>query len=131
MMKPSVAAKTSPTINPDPTRSGKEHFEVFGWLRGSGLSHRHLSPLHSFGWNAAVILVREAYLAVDFFSGLSGFVVAYTYCHAALKSRNGGRVFPIDFRLLTTRQLHLKPGTLQSKPDKVPAEVRPGFKCQN
>jgi hypothetical protein len=37
------------------------------------------------------------------------------WCHAALKSRNDGRLFSTDFRPLTTRHLHLKPGTLQLK----------------
>jgi hypothetical protein len=36
-------------------------------------------------------------------------------CHAALKSRNDGRLFSTDFRPLTIRHLHLKPGTLQLK----------------
>ena len=36
-------------------------------------------------------------------------------CHAALKSRNDGRLFSTDFQPLTTRHLHLKPGTLQLK----------------
>jgi hypothetical protein len=36
-------------------------------------------------------------------------------CHAALKSRNDERLFSTDFRPLTTRHLHLKPGTLQLK----------------
>ena len=35
MMKPSVAAKTSPAVNPDRTSGGKEHFEVVDSLRGS------------------------------------------------------------------------------------------------
>jgi hypothetical protein len=81
MMNPAVAAKTSPAINPDRTSSGKEHFEVFDGLRGSAaflivIFH----PFnYSFGWNTALSLVRHAYLAVDFFFGLSGFVVAYAY----------------------------------------------------
>jgi hypothetical protein len=81
MMNPSVAARTSPAINPDRTSSGKEHFEVLDGLRGSAaflivIFH----PFnYSFGWNTALSLVRHAYLAVDFFFGLSGFVVAYAY----------------------------------------------------
>src|SRR6202000_3121950 len=34
---------------------------------------------YAFGWDNALSLVRHAYLAVDFFFGLSGFVVAYAY----------------------------------------------------
>ena len=73
MVNPAVAAKTSPAINPDRTSSGKEHFEVFDGFRGSAaflivIFH----PFnYSFGWNTALSLVRHAYLAVDFFFGLS------------------------------------------------------------
>jgi peptidoglycan/LPS O-acetylase OafA/YrhL len=34
---------------------------------------------YAFGFNSPLSLVRHAYLAVDFFFGLSGFVVAYAY----------------------------------------------------
>jgi peptidoglycan/LPS O-acetylase OafA/YrhL len=34
---------------------------------------------YSFGWNTPLSLLHYAYIAVDFFFGLSGFVVAYVY----------------------------------------------------
>lgn len=55
--------------------------QVFGWLerqRAFLIVIFHLFN-YSFGWNTALSLVRHAYLAVDFFFGLSGFVVAYAY----------------------------------------------------
>jgi peptidoglycan/LPS O-acetylase OafA/YrhL len=81
MMNPSVAAKTSSAINPDRTSSGKEHFEVLDGLRGSAAFLIVIFHLfnYSFGWDTPLSLVRHAYLAVDFFFGLSGFVVAYAY----------------------------------------------------
>src|ERR1700722_4717683 len=81
MMNPAVAAKTSPAINPDRTSSGKEHFEVLDGLRGSAAFLIVIFHLfnYSFGWDTSLSLVRHAYLAVDFFFGLSGFVVAYAY----------------------------------------------------
>src|SRR6202044_843525 len=65
----------------DRTSSGKEHFEVLDGLRGSAAFLIVIFHLfnYSFGWDTSLSLVRHAYLAVDFFFGLSGFVVAFAY----------------------------------------------------
>src|ERR1700749_404423 len=68
-------------ITVDRTSSGKEHFEVLDGLRGSAaflivLFHAFNYP---FGFKPPLHLMHHAYLAVDFFFGLSGFVVAYAY----------------------------------------------------
>jgi peptidoglycan/LPS O-acetylase OafA/YrhL len=68
-------------ITVDCTSSGKEHFEVLDGLRGSAaflivLFHIFNYP---FGFRPPLHLMHHAYLAVDFFFGLSGFVVAYAY----------------------------------------------------
>src|ERR1700750_1877267 len=65
----------------DHTSSGKQHFEVLDGLRGSAAFLIVIFHLfnYSFGFNSSLSLVRHAYLAVDFFFGLSGFVVAYAY----------------------------------------------------
>src|ERR1700689_1200885 len=65
----------------DRTSSGKEHFEVLDGLRGSAaflIVIFHLFD-YSFGFHGPWALVKHAYLAVDFFFALSGFVVAYAY----------------------------------------------------
>jgi hypothetical protein len=60
MMNPSVAAKTSPAINPDRTSSGKKHFEVVDGLRGSAAFLIVIFHLfnYSIGWNTALSLVH-------------------------------------------------------------------------
>src|ERR1700728_4824388 len=68
-------------ISVDRTSSGKEHFEVLDGLRGTAaflivLFHVFNYP---FGFRPPLHLMHHAYLAVDFFFGLSGFVVAYAY----------------------------------------------------
>src|ERR1700759_2983623 len=68
-------------ITVDRTSSGKEHFEVLDGLRGSAaflivLFHAFNYP---FDFRPPLHLMHHAYLAVDFFFGLSGFVVAYAY----------------------------------------------------
>ena len=65
----------------DRTSSGKEHFEVLDGLRGTAaflivLFHAFNYP---FDFSPPLHLMHHAYLAVDFFFGLSGFVVAYAY----------------------------------------------------
>jgi len=65
----------------DRTSSGKEHFEVLDGLRGSAaflIVVFHLFN-YSFNFHGPWALVKHAYLAVDFFFALSGFVVAYAY----------------------------------------------------
>ena len=80
MMNPSVAAKTSPAINPDWTSGGKEHFVVLDELRSSAAFLIVIFHLFNyfFGWNTA-LRICHAYPPVDRFFGLSGFVVAYAY----------------------------------------------------
>ena len=65
----------------DRTSSGKQHFEVLDGLRGSAafLIVIFHSFNYSFGFQGPWALVKHAYLAVDFFFALSGFVVAYAY----------------------------------------------------
>ena len=72
---------TNDTVRADRTSSGKEHFEVLDGLRGSAAFLIVIFHLfnYSFGFDNPLSLVRHAYLAVDFFFGLSGFVVAYAY----------------------------------------------------
>src|SRR5580698_5405796 len=65
----------------DRTSDGKEHFEVLDGLRGSAaflIVVFHVFN-YSFGFNRPWAPVKHAYLAVDFFFVLSGFVVAYAY----------------------------------------------------
>jgi peptidoglycan/LPS O-acetylase OafA/YrhL len=68
-------------VNIDRTSSGKEHFEVLDGLRGSAAFLIVIFHLfnYSFGFQGPWALVKHAYLAVDFFFALSGFVVAYAY----------------------------------------------------
>jgi len=65
----------------DLTSSGKEHFEVLDGLRGSAAFLIVIFHLfnYSFGFKGPWALLKHAYLAVDFFFALSGFVVAYAY----------------------------------------------------
>src|SRR3984957_6696915 len=80
-MSASHVDETRVTVSPDRTSSGKEHFEVLDGLRGSAAFLIVIFHLfnYSFGFDNPLSLVRHAYLAVDFFFGLSGFVVAYAY----------------------------------------------------
>jgi len=80
-MNASAIGKANTAISVDRTSSGKEHFEVLDGLRGSAAFLIVIFHLfnYSFGFNSSLSLVRHAYLAVDFFFGLSGFVVAYAY----------------------------------------------------
>jgi peptidoglycan/LPS O-acetylase OafA/YrhL len=65
----------------DRTSTGKEHFEVLDGLRGSAAFLIVIFHLfnYSFGFQGPWALIKHAYLAVDFFFALSGFVVAYAY----------------------------------------------------
>src|SRR6201992_1737661 len=80
-MSASHVDETRVTVSPDRTSSGKKHFEVLDGLRGSAAFLIVIFHVfnYSFGWDNSLSLVRHAYLAVDFFFGLSGFVVAYAY----------------------------------------------------
>jgi peptidoglycan/LPS O-acetylase OafA/YrhL len=81
MSNVSASGRTNDTVRADRTSSGKEHFEVLDGLRGSAAFLIVIFHLfnYAFGFNSPLSLVRHAYLAVDFFFGLSGFVVAYAY----------------------------------------------------
>jgi peptidoglycan/LPS O-acetylase OafA/YrhL len=80
-MNASVIRPARAGVSADRTSSGKEHFEVLDGLRGSAAFLIVIFHLfnYSFGFDSSLSLVRHAYLAVDFFFGLSGFVVAYAY----------------------------------------------------
>jgi peptidoglycan/LPS O-acetylase OafA/YrhL len=81
LMNASLVGTDKATISVDRTSSGKEHFEVLGGLRGSAAFLIVIFHLfnYSFGFRGPWALVKHAYLAVDFFFALSGFVVAYAY----------------------------------------------------
>src|ERR1700722_17714908 len=80
-MSASHVDETRVTVSPDRTSSGKEHFEVLDGLRGSAAFLIVIFHLfnYSFGFQGPWALLKHAYLAVDFFFALSGFVVAYAY----------------------------------------------------
>ena len=68
-------------VHPDRTGTGKAHFEVLDGLRGSAallvvLFHIQGIPV-DFSGNK--VILHHAPLAVDFFFGLSGFVLGYAY----------------------------------------------------
>ena len=76
-----VSNETENRVSPDRTSSGKAHFEVLDGLRGSAAFfvvafHVIGIPL---GFNDSKNFLHHAYLAVDFFFGLSGFVIGYAY----------------------------------------------------
>lgn len=77
----SALDRTADAVRADRTSSGKEHFEVLDGLRGSAAFLIVIFHLfnYSFGFKPPLHLVHHAYLAVDFFFALSGFVVAYAY----------------------------------------------------
>ena len=77
----SALGRTNDAVRTDRTSSGKEHFEVLDGLRGSAAFLIVIFHLfnYAFGFDSSFSLVHHAYLAVDFFFGLSGFVVAYAY----------------------------------------------------
>lgn len=64
-----------------PGAASKAHFEVLDGLRGSAalLIVAFHAFNYSFNFEGPWALVPHAYLAVDFFFALSGFVVAYAY----------------------------------------------------
>lgn len=66
---------------PDTTRQGKPHFEVLDGLRGTAallVVAFHIQGITVL-FEADRLLLPHAYLAVDFFFALSGFVVGYAY----------------------------------------------------
>jgi peptidoglycan/LPS O-acetylase OafA/YrhL len=77
----SVLTRTEDTVSPDRTSGGKAHFEVLDGLRGSAaflVVAFHIIGI-PLGFNNSRNLLHHAYLAVDFFFGLSGFVIGYAY----------------------------------------------------
>jgi peptidoglycan/LPS O-acetylase OafA/YrhL len=71
----------SAIVHPDRTATGKPHYEVLDGLRGTAavmvvLFHIMGMPI---GWSDDGQYLHHAAMAVDFFFGLSGFVVAYAY----------------------------------------------------
>src|SRR5580704_2735509 len=81
MEQTSAVEQTDSSARPDRTNTGKEHFEVLDGLRGSAAILIVIFHVfnYSFGWDTSLSLLHHAYIAVDFFFGLSGFVVAYAY----------------------------------------------------
>src|ERR1700754_1251897 len=81
MDQTSTLDQTGNLVRTDRTSTGKEHFEVLDGLRGSAAILIVIFHVfnYSFGWDTPLSLMHHAYLAVDFFFGLSGFVVAYAY----------------------------------------------------
>ena len=77
----SALGRTNDAVRADRTSSGKAHFEVLDGLRGSAaflIVAFHIIGI-PLGFNNAKNLFHHAYLAVDFFFGLSGFVIGYAY----------------------------------------------------
>ncbi len=66
---------------PDETTTGKIHYEVLDGLRGSAAIMVVLFHIMGMAvsWADTGQLLHHAAMAVDFFFGLSGFVVAYAY----------------------------------------------------
>ncbi len=72
---------TPEATTPDTTRLGKPHYEVLDGLRGSAavmVVLFHIMGM-AISWADQGQLLHHAAMAVDFFFGLSGFVVAYAY----------------------------------------------------
>lgn len=66
---------------PDHTSTGKDHFEVLDGLRGSAailVVAFHIMSMAT-AIDSPLNVLHHAYLAVDFFFALSGFVIAYAY----------------------------------------------------
>jgi peptidoglycan/LPS O-acetylase OafA/YrhL len=76
-----VPTRAETIVHPDATATGKPHYEVLDGLRGTAaimvvLFHIMGMPI---GWADQGQYLHHAAMAVDFFFGLSGFVVAYAY----------------------------------------------------
>src|SRR5262245_2055396 len=65
----------------DTTSTGKQHFEVLDGLRGSAAMLVVLFHIQGItvDFEQGKLLLPHAYLAVDFFFALSGFVIGYAY----------------------------------------------------
>jgi peptidoglycan/LPS O-acetylase OafA/YrhL len=66
---------------PDLTATGKQHFEVLDGLRGSAALLVVLFHIQGItvDFTQGKLLLPHAYLAIDFFFALSGFVIGYAY----------------------------------------------------
>ena len=78
---PEPLLASAPSVVPDRTAQGKQHYEVLDGLRGTAaimvvLFHIMGMPI---AWADEGQWLHHAAMAVDFFFGLSGFVVAYAY----------------------------------------------------
>jgi len=90
-------------VHPDATATGKPHYEVLDGLRGTAavvvvLFHIMGMPI---AWSDDGQYLHHAAMAVDFFFGLSGFVIAYAY------DARWGRMSVGQF--LTARLIRLHP----------------------
>jgi len=66
---------------PETTATGKEHYEVLDGMRGTAallVVLYHIQGI-TVGFQQGKMLFAHAYLAVDFFFALSGFVIGYAY----------------------------------------------------
>ena len=74
-------ADADTAVAPDKTVTGKPHYEVLDGMRGSAAIMVVLFHIMGMAvsWADSGQLLHHAALAVDFFFGLSGFVVAYAY----------------------------------------------------
>ncbi len=76
-----VTTEEQAAVAPDRTMDGKAHLEVLDGLRGTAallVVAFHIQGI-TVMFDASRLLLPHAYLAVDFFFALSGFVVGYAY----------------------------------------------------
>lgn len=85
MNQPEIGAQSGPAATAyakqEATATGKPHFEVLDGLRGVAALMVVLFHIQGItvDWAQGKLMFPHAYLAVDFFFVLSGFVVAYAY----------------------------------------------------
>lgn len=87
---------------PAATSTGKEHFEVLDGMRGSAallVVLYHIQGI-TVEFQQGKMLFAHAYLAVDFFFALSGFVIGYAY------DDRWGRMSTLDFFRIRLIRLH-------------------------
>jgi len=74
------------------TSTGKQHFDVLDGLRGSAALLVVLFHIQAIavGWRPEKQILSHAYLAVDFFFVLSGFVIGYAYDDRWSRLSTGG-----------------------------------------
>src|SRR5215468_7063340 len=88
--------------SPDLTTTGKQHFEVLDGLRGSAALLVVLFHVQGItvDFTQGKLLLPHAYLAVDFFFALSGFVIGYAY------DDRWGRMTTLEFFRIRLIRLH-------------------------